>query len=116
MLADLLRPLFGNVTVPRQVVLDEAPTALRQALALMAYTGLGPKDALALPRNFVRDGEIATTRSKHGGFPPAGHQNLAETLHIRKSASRDPAAVAPRTQTFWRLLGYRRRAPGDGAG
>jgi hypothetical protein len=38
----------------RQVVLDEAPPALRQALALMAYTGLGPKDALALPRNFVR--------------------------------------------------------------
>ena len=32
----------------------------------MAYTGLGPKDALALPRNFVRDGEIATTRSKTG--------------------------------------------------
>jgi integrase len=50
----------------RQVVLDEAPPALRPALALMAYTGLGPKDALALPRNFVRDGEIATTRSKTG--------------------------------------------------
>jgi integrase len=50
----------------RQVVLDGAPPALRQALALMAYTGLGPKDALALPRNFVRAGEIATTRSKTG--------------------------------------------------
>jgi integrase len=32
----------------------------------MAYTGLGPKDALALPRNSVRNGEIATTRSKTG--------------------------------------------------
>ena len=50
----------------RQVVLDEAPVVLRPALALMAYTGLGPKDALALPRNSVRNGEIATTRSKTG--------------------------------------------------
>jgi hypothetical protein len=51
---------------------------------------------------------------RHGGFPPAGHQNLAETLHIRKSASKDPAAVAPRTQTFgvsW-AIGEGRR--GDG--
>jgi integrase len=50
----------------RDVVLSEAPPALRPALALMAYTGLGPKDALALPRNFVRAGEIATKRSKTG--------------------------------------------------
>jgi hypothetical protein len=42
----------------------------------------------------------AESECAHGAFPPAGHQNLAETLHIRKSASRDPAAVAPRTQTF----------------
>jgi integrase len=50
----------------RQVVLGEASSALRPALALMAYTGMGPKDALSLPRNLIRDGEIATTRSKTG--------------------------------------------------
>jgi len=32
----------------------------------MMFTGLGPKDALALPRNCVRDGEISTRRSKTG--------------------------------------------------
>jgi len=32
----------------------------------MMFTGLGPKDALALPRNFVKDGEIATRRAKTG--------------------------------------------------
>jgi hypothetical protein len=36
------------------------------ALALMMFTGLGPKDVLTLPRNYVRDGEIATRRSKTG--------------------------------------------------
>jgi integrase len=32
----------------------------------MMYTGLGPKDALTLPRTFYREGEIATQRSKTG--------------------------------------------------
>ena len=50
----------------RHVVLDEASPALRPALALMMFTGLGPKDALTLPRNLVRDGEIGTRRSKTG--------------------------------------------------
>jgi integrase len=30
------------------------------------FTGLGPKDALTLPRRFYRSGEIATRRSKTG--------------------------------------------------
>jgi integrase len=30
------------------------------------FTGLGPKDALALPRTFYKDGEIATRRAKTG--------------------------------------------------
>jgi integrase len=50
----------------RNAVLDAAPDHMRPAIALMMFTGLGPKDALALPRNFVRGGEIATRRTKTG--------------------------------------------------
>jgi integrase len=39
---------------------------MKPAIALMMFTGLGPKDALTLPRNFYRSGEIATKRSKTG--------------------------------------------------
>jgi integrase len=50
----------------RHAVLDAASTHLKPALALMMYTGLGPKDALRLPRSFFRAGEIATRRAKTG--------------------------------------------------
>jgi integrase len=50
----------------RHVVLDEAPTQMRPALALMMFTGLGPGDTLRLPRTFYKDGAIATRRSKTG--------------------------------------------------
>jgi integrase len=50
----------------RHVVLEAASPSLRPAIALMMFTGLGPKDALALPSNCVRDGEISTRRSKTG--------------------------------------------------
>jgi integrase len=50
----------------RHVVLDRAPAHLRPAIALMMFTGLGPKDALRLPRPFYRDGEIAARRAKTG--------------------------------------------------
>ncbi len=39
---------------------------MRPAIALMMFTGLGPKDALTLPRNFAKGGEIAIRRSKTG--------------------------------------------------
>jgi integrase len=45
----------------RHAVLDDAPLHMRPALALMAYTGLGPGDALRLAH-----GRIATKRSKTG--------------------------------------------------
>ncbi len=50
----------------RHAVLDAAPDHLRPAIAVMMFTGLGPKDALTLPRNFAKDGEIATRRAKTG--------------------------------------------------
>lgn len=50
----------------RHAVLDGAPAHLLPAIGLMMFTGLGPKDALRLPRSFYRHGEIATQRSKTG--------------------------------------------------
>ena len=50
----------------RHAVLDAMPAHMKPALALMMFTGLGPKDALKLPRTFYRDSEIATRRSKTG--------------------------------------------------
>ncbi len=44
--------------------LNSAPPHMMGAIALMMFTGLGPKDALRLPRTFYRDGAIATRRSK----------------------------------------------------
>ena len=50
----------------RDAVLDAAPAHIRPAIALMMFAGLGPKDALTLPRNFAKGGEIATRRAKTG--------------------------------------------------
>jgi integrase len=50
----------------RHAVLHGAPAHIRPAIALMMFTGLGPKDALTLPRNHWRNGEIATRRAKTG--------------------------------------------------
>jgi hypothetical protein len=51
----------------REAVLAAAPDHVRPAIALMMFTGLGPKDALTLPRNFAKAGEIATRRAKFSG-------------------------------------------------
>lgn len=50
----------------RHAVLETASPHMRPAIALMMFTGLGPQDALTLPRSFYRNGEIATQRSKTG--------------------------------------------------
>lgn len=50
----------------REAVLIHAPLHMRPAIGLMMFTGLGPKDALRLPRTFYCAGEIATRRSKTG--------------------------------------------------
>jgi integrase len=50
----------------REAVLEAAPPHMQSAIALMMFTGLGPKDALRLPRTFYKAGEIATRRSKTG--------------------------------------------------
>jgi integrase len=50
----------------RHVVLNESPKHVLPAIGLMMFTGLGPKDALKLPKSFYKDGDIATRRSKTG--------------------------------------------------
>ena len=87
----------------------------------MMFAGLGPKDALTLPRNFAKAGEIATRRSKTGEpvfWPMPGP--LAEIL----DAAPAHAAVTlcanskgrPWTEsgfaTSWRTLRLRLEAEG----
>jgi hypothetical protein len=50
----------------RETVLAEAPEHMRPAIALMMFTGLGPKDALALTKASIKGGEISTSRAKTG--------------------------------------------------
>ncbi len=50
----------------RHAVLDAAPAHMRSAIGFMMFCGLGPKDALTLPRSHWRNGEIATRRTKTG--------------------------------------------------
>jgi integrase len=50
----------------RHVVLEDTPAHMLVPIGLMMFAALGPKDALKLPKNFFRAGEIATRRSKTG--------------------------------------------------
>jgi integrase len=50
----------------RDFVLTRAPAHMQLPLGLMMFTGLGPKDALTLPRSYYRDHELATRRAKTG--------------------------------------------------
>ncbi|KST57478.1 hypothetical protein AO398_08525 [Methylobacterium sp. GXS13] len=91
----------------REAVLEAAPAHMRSAFALMMFTGLGPKDALTLPRTFYRHGEIATRRSKTNQpvFWPAP-MPLAEIL----AKAPDHSAMtlcATSTGTRWTLSGFR---------
>jgi integrase len=50
----------------REAVLAACPAHILPSIALMMFTGLGPRDALTLPKSFHKAGEIATKRSKTG--------------------------------------------------
>jgi integrase len=50
----------------RHVVLERAPAHLLLPLGIMMFTALGPKDALTLPRSFLKGNEVATRRAKTG--------------------------------------------------
>jgi integrase len=91
----------------RHVVLDDAPAHMLPPIALMMMTGLGPKDALTLPRNHWRDGEIATSRSKTGEpvfWPVPGPLDA-----ILRAAPRHDAVTLCATSAGrpWTLDGFR---------
>jgi integrase len=48
----------------RHAVLEAVPAHMKAGIGLMMFAGLGPKDALKLPRSSYREGEIALRRSK----------------------------------------------------
>jgi integrase len=91
----------------RDAVLDAASDHMRPALALMAYTGLGPKDALTLPRNFMKASEIATRRAKTGEpvfWPmPAPLADILDKAPIHAAVT----LCANSRGTPWTLSGFR---------
>lgn len=50
----------------RRAVLQALPAHMRSAVGLMMFTGMGPKDALCLPKSLCRPDGIATRRAKTG--------------------------------------------------
>lgn len=91
----------------RHAVAEQMPPHMRPALALMMLTGLGPKDALTLPRNFYRDGEIATRRAKTGEpvFWPAPVDLVAVLAAAPTHAAVTLCATS--SGTPWTLSGFR---------
>ena len=93
--------------VERHAVLDAAPAHMKPAIALMMFTGLGPMDALTLPRRHYRDGEIATKRAKTG--EPVFWPVPAPLEAILRSAPLHVAETlcASSTGRAWTLDGFR---------
>ncbi|GJD52466.1 hypothetical protein OPKNFCMD_5232 [Methylobacterium crusticola] len=91
----------------RHAVLDAAPAHMAPALAVMMFTGLGPKDALTLPRNFYRAGEIATRRAKTG--EPVFWPVPSPLAAILDTAPQHSATTlcASSAGTPWTLSGFR---------
>jgi integrase len=91
----------------RHAVLDAAPAHMLPAIALMMMTGLGPKEALSLPRNHWRDGEIATQRAKTGEplfWPVPGPLDAI----LRTAPRHDSVTLcASSTGRPWTLNGFR---------
>ena len=91
----------------RDAALEAMPAHMRPALALMMFTGLGPKDALELPRPFFKAGEIATRRAKTGEpvFWPAPATLAAILDHAPAHSAITLCATS--NGTPWTLSGFR---------
>ena len=91
----------------RHAALAAMPPQMLPAFALMTFTGLGPKDALELPRPFYKGGEIATRRAKTGEpvFWPAP-KALVEILN--KAPKHDAFTLCANLSGMpWTLGGFR---------
>jgi hypothetical protein len=91
----------------RHAVLAEAPAHMLPALALMAFTGLGPGDVLRLPKTFYKDGAIAASRSKTG--EPVYWPAPAPLRAILKNAPNHDAITlcANSSGEPWTVCGFR---------
>jgi integrase len=91
----------------RHAVLDGAPGHMRPAIALMMFTGLGPKDALTLPRNHWCGGELATRRAKTD--EPVYWPSPALLDMILRNAPAHAATTLCATSTGrpWTISGFR---------
>jgi integrase len=82
------------------------PAHMKAGIALMMFTGLGPKDALTLPRSFLRGNEIATSRSKTG--EPVFWQCPAQlTMILREAAPHDAITLCANSRGKpWTVSGF----------
>ncbi len=91
----------------RDAVLAACPAHIKPAIALMMFTGLGPRDALTLPRSFYKANEIATKRSKTG--EPVFWRCPAQLTEILAEAPRHDAITlcANSDGKPWTVSGFR---------
>jgi integrase len=80
---------------------------MKLAFGLLMYSGLGPKDALTLSKDRVRDHEISTSRSKTGEpvFVPMP-EPLVEIIREAPSHAA-PTVCANSNGESWTLSGFR---------
>jgi hypothetical protein len=71
----------------RHAVLERLPAHMKLPVGLMMFAGLGPKDALKLPRSFFKEGEIATRRSEDGR---AGLLAMSRSIDRSRGIGADP--------------------------
>ena len=93
--------------VERGAVVQALPAHLLPPIALMMFTGLGPKDALTLRRDAYRDGEIALKRSKTGEplFWPCPKQLK---VILEKAPKHDAITLCANSDGRpWTISGYR---------
>jgi hypothetical protein len=91
----------------RGAVVQALPVHLLPPIALMMFTGLGPKDALTLRRDAYRDGKIALKRSKTGQpvFWPCPKQLK---VILEKAPKHDAITLCANSDGRpWTISGYR---------
>lgn len=91
----------------REAVLLAVPSHMLSAIGLLMFTGLGPKDALTLTKDRIRDDAISTYRSKTGEplFLPMP-KPLLEILAVAPNHS-STTVCANMEGEPWTLSGFR---------
>jgi hypothetical protein len=81
----------------REAVLEALPPYMRPAIGLMMFTGLGPKDALRLPRTFFKARVRSPLDGQRQGSRCSGqHQVPSETYWTPlQNTAQSPCALTP---------------------